>query len=369
MEIFYVQKRTIFETVVGSRAYGISSENSDFDKAGVMIPGIEYFFGLNKFDQFQGFPGEDKTIYDIRKALRLISDNNPNVMDLLWTPERCWTVITSYWENIIEHRDLFISKRCRYTFSGYSFSQLERIKTHRRFILNPAKEPPSRKEFGLPETPLFPTSQLKAVCQAAMEFIIEEERQNFIDELDGIYGDYVVPLLSRFLIPEERGVAMEWLQMGIKAQAKAFQAIGTQYLKDEYIDMAHKELEYYTATKEWERYLNWKKSRNKERAPLEEKYGFDCKHASHLYRLLNMGEEILRTGKVNVDRTNIDAEELKAIRKGSKTYEEIEEYAKRKDEELGVLYKESSLPRSVDMEKINQLCVETVDDYMKNNHE
>jgi hypothetical protein len=202
-----------------------------------------------------------------------------------------------------------------------------------------------------------------------MEFIIEEERQNFIDELDGIYGNYVVPLLSRFLIPEERGIAMDWLQMGIKAQARAFQTIGTQYLKEEYVDMAKKELEHYTATKEWERYLHWKKSRNKARAPLEEKYGYDTKHASHLWRLLAMGEEILRTGKVNVDRTNIDAEQLKAIRNGDKKYEEIEEYACKKDKELNAFYATSILPRSVDMEKINELCVKTVADYMENNPE
>jgi predicted nucleotidyltransferase len=330
-----------------------------------MVPGIEYFFGLGRFDQFNGYPDEDKTIYDIRKAVKLISDNNPNMMDLLWVPERCITKMTDYWKTFMDNRALFVSKRCRYTFSGYATAQLERIKTHRKFLLDPPKNPPTRTELGLPEVSLFPTAQLKAVCYAAMEFLIEEEKQNFIDELDGIYGDYIVPLLARFLHPEERGLAMEWLQMGIKAQAHAFQCLGSHYLKDEYVDMAHKELIFYNAGKEYDRYLQWKKARNKERAPLEEKYGFDTKHAGHLVRLIRMGEEILKTGIVNVDRTGIDADELKAIRAGSWAYEQIEEYAHNKDKEFNDLYTTSKLPRSVDIEKISKLCVETVKAYHK----
>jgi len=368
MEISYVDKNTIFECIVGSQAYGISGLHSDVDKSGVMIPGIEYFFGLNRVDQFNGYPGEDKTIYEFRKALRLISDNNPNMMDLLWVPERCVLRMTEYWQRIIDNRELFISKRCRYTFSGYAIAQLDRIRTHRKFLLDPPKAPPTRAEIGLPEVSIFPTSQLKGVCYAAMEFLIEEEKQNFIDELDGIYGDYIVPLLARFIRPEERALAIEWLQTGIKSQAHAFQSVGTQYIKDEYVEIAHKELSHYNAVKEYSRYMDWKKSRNKARAPLEEKFGFDTKHAGHLVRLLRMGEEILRTGKVNVDRTNIDAEELKAIRAGAWTYDQIDQYAHDKDKEFEELYKSSPLPRSVDMGLINELCIEIVDRYHKNAH-
>jgi len=366
MEREYVEKRIIFETVVGSRAYGIHNPDSDYDKAGVMIPGPEYFFGFQKFEQFRDYPGEDKTIYDIRKALSLISDNNPNMMDLLWMPERCILKTTPYWKRVIERRDLFISKRCRYTFSGYAIAQLNRIKTHRKFLLDPPTKPPERYELGLPETSIFPSSQLKAVCYAAIECIIEEEKEDFIRELDGIYGDYVVPLLARFLKPEERSLGMEWLQLGVKAQAKAFLSLGTQYVKDEYYAMAKKELAHYNQTQEWKRYQQWEKSRNKARAELEKKFGYDTKHAGHLVRLMRMGEEILRTGEVNVDRTGIDADELKAIRNGAWTYEQVEEYASREDI-LSQLYKETNLPKSAQKEAINELCIELNEMYYKEN--
>jgi hypothetical protein len=156
---------------------------------------------------------------------------------------------------------------------------------------------------------------------------------------------------------------MEWFQLGVKSQAKAFLSLGTQYVKDEYVDMAKKELAHYDAMEQWKRYQQWKKSRNKKRAVLEEKYGFDTKHAAHLVRLKRMGEEILKTGQVNVDRTNIDAEELVAIRNGAWDYEKIEEYAQ--DESLlNELYQTTDLRRSSDYAGINKLCIETVEGFL-----
>lgn len=366
MELEYVLPRIIFETVVGSRAYGIHTPESDYDRSGVMIPGPEYFLGFEKFEQFEGFPEKDRKVYDIRKALKLIMDNNPNMMDLLFMPERCVVTSTPYWDKVLEHRDWFVSKKARYTFSGYAIAQLKRIKTHRKFLIDPPKEAPTRENYGLEPESIFPTSQLKAVVYAALEFIQESEKENLIAELDSIYGDYVIPLFARFLKPDQHAVAMDWLQLGIKGQAKAFLSLGTQYIKDEYLDQASKEVAFYDAQADWKRYMQWKKSRNKARAVLEEKYSFDCKHAAHLVRLMRMGVEVLKTGKINVDRTNIDAEELKAIRVGAWKFEEVEEYANEMDKKMDALYKESNLQKEPQRKKIADLCVEISQEYLYN---
>lgn len=364
MEIKYVEDHTIFRCIVGSQAYGTNNEFSDTDYAGVMIPGYEYFLGLKKVEQFQGFE-HDETVYEIRKALTLVADNNPNMLDLLFTPARCIVKSTKAWEKILEKRDLFLSKRMRYTFAGYAIAQLDRIKTHRKFLLDPPKSKPERSDFGLPIESMFPTSQIKSVCQAALEIIIESEREFFVAELDRIYGDYVIPLLSRYIKPEERILAIEWLQQGIKAQCNSFTSLGVQYIKDEYVDQARRELLYYNANLQWEQYETWKKSRNKKRADLEEKFGMDTKHLMHLVRLLRMGVEALEKGVLYVDRTNIDAEELKEIRNGSWTFEQAEQYAKDQDEKLSELYKTSTLPKSPDREAIHDLCVNVIDDFLK----
>jgi predicted nucleotidyltransferase len=368
MEINVVEARTIFLTGVGSRAYGIHRPDSDHDQAGVMIPPSKYFYGLDKFEQFRDFPGVDKVIYDIRKAISLISDNNPNMLDLVFSPERCIIKLEREWETVLENRELFISKKCRHTYSGYAFAQLQRINTHRKFLKEPPKVRPLRETYGLPAVSIFPTAQLKAVVYAAMgDFLIEEKKEDFLSELDDVYSNYIMPIINRYIKPDFRSLAMEYLQVGVKSQANTLKALGPSYIKEEYLDMATKELMFYNANSEWTQYSSWLKSRNKARAELEEKFGYDTKHAAHLVRLIRMCNEILATGKVNVDRTGIDAEELKDIRAGAWDYERLEEYAKRMDDEAGELYITSSLKRSPDINKIKVLCETICEDYLKRN--
>jgi predicted nucleotidyltransferase len=321
---------------------------------------------LDKFEQFTDFPDEDKVIFDIRKAINLIVDNNPNCLDLLFVPERCIIKMTPSWEVFINNRDLFVSKKCRYTFSGYAHAQLERIMTHRKFLLNPIKTEPTRESFGLGVASRFPTSQLKAIVYSALgDIFIENEKVNFLRDLDDIYSNYIMPLFNRFIKEDRRSIALDYLQVGIKSQSNVLSALGPSYIKDEYLEEATKELQYYNARKEWDRFIEWQKHRNKNRAILEEKYGYDCKHAAHLVRLIRMCKEILETGKVNVDRTNIDAEELKEIRNGSWDFDKLKEYSDRMDKEADVLYKTSSLQKSPDVNKIKKLCIEVCENYLK----
>jgi predicted nucleotidyltransferase len=368
MEASYVEKHTIFECIIGSQAYGINTPESDVDKAGVMIPGKEYFFGLKRFDQYQDYPGEDKTIYNIKKVIGLIADNNPNCLDLLFVPERCLLKVTPYWQKVMDNSHLFISKKCKFTFSGYAISQLNRIKTHREYLLNPPKKKPERSDYGLGADSLFETAQIKSLIhiEALYDYIKEEDKDTFLNQLDSIYGDQVIPLFSKYLRQDRRTIALEFLQIALQSQLKTLLALGkNHYIKDEYVDQAERELKYLNNLRNWQRYEEWKKHRNKKRAPLEEKFGYDCKHAAHLIRLLRMGKEILQTGKVNVDRTHIDAEELKAIRNGSMKYEEVEQYANESNKKLGDFYEASTLQKSPQIEKIDALCLDICEDYFK----
>ena len=131
--------------------------------------------------------------------------------------------------------------------------------------------------------------------------------------------------------------------------------------------MANRELKYFSAKNNYDSYKHWEKTRNKDRAEMERKFGFDLKHSVHLVRLMRMGQEILETGKVNVDRTFIDAEELKAIRQGSWTYDMVEQYATDMDKKLDELYKKSKLRFSVNTEFVGNLCTKVISEYARDN--
>jgi FlaA1/EpsC-like NDP-sugar epimerase len=85
---------------------------------------------------------------------------------------------------------------------------------------------------------------------------------------------------------------------------------------------------------------------------------------------MRMGEEILTTGKVNVLRE--DADELLAVRNGEWTYEELLSWAEEKDNLVRkVLYKQSDLPKTVDLNLASKILMEVQDmcwseDYIMN---
>ena len=55
--------------------------------------------------------------------------------------------------------------------------------------------------------------------------------------------------------------------------------------------------EWHTRKKKYNQYNEWLRNRQAERAELERKFGYDCKHGMHLMRLLRMGKEVLSTGQ------------------------------------------------------------------------
>jgi len=91
------------------------------------------------------------------------------------------------------------------------------------------------------------------------------------------------------------------------------------------------------------------------RKQLVEKFGYDCKNAAHLIRLLRMGIEFLTDGELRVFRE--DNAELKEIKSGQWSLEKV----KRESEQLFFLAREafirSPLPPKPDYEKVEELLI------------
>jgi len=96
------------------------------------------------------------------------------------------------------------------------------------------------------------------------------------------------------------------------------------------------------------------KHMGKKRRELVVKFGFDCKNAGHLIRILRVGIEFLTTGEIRVQRE--DAQELIEIKKGEWSLERVERLA----DELFALAHEalihSPLPIKPDYAKADALC-------------
>lgn len=141
----------MYETVTGSIAYGMSSDSSDYDVYGWCIPPKEdvfphlrgeiFGFGkqIQRFEQFQQHGMHDPTalnnkgrtyditIYSIVKYFQLCMENNPNMIDTLYTPYECVLHSTQVGKLVRDNRDIFLHKGCFHRFTGYAHAQLHKM--------------------------------------------------------------------------------------------------------------------------------------------------------------------------------------------------------------------------------------------------
>ena len=306
-KLSWLGDRTIFLTLHGSKAYGTSTPESDIDVKGICIPPKEYYLGFTKsFEQAEGKDPYDMVIYGLQKFMNLAAACNPNIIEVLNTDPSDWVVETPLFEKLWEARDLFLSKKARFTFSGYAASQLKRIKTHRSWLLSPPSEKPKRSTHGLPEQQKLSQSEIGAT-------------QKLVDE-------------------------------GVTVDSNVMQ-------------LFHKEMAYQSAKRQWDQYESWKATRNEKRAKLEAEHGYDTKHAMHLIRLLLMSAEILSTGKVNVKRD--DAELLLSIRRGAWSYDRLIEWVENHEKGMNAILATSRLPEGPDYQKLDLLCQELTEEGLR----
>jgi len=91
------------------------------------------------------------------------------------------------------------------------------------------------------------------------------------------------------------------------------------------------------------------------RKELVDRFGYDCKNATHLIRLLRMGIEFLTEGRLYPTRP--DAAQLKEIKRGEWSLEKVKKEADELFRQANEAYIRSPLPMSVDKDKVNDLCV------------
>lgn len=111
----------------GSIAYGTSTDDSDVDIRGIYLNPIEEFIGT-KPDSEQFMMSEyDTTIYSIKKMFNLLSNCNPNTIELLGLKPEHYLYSTIIGKIICANSFLFLSKKAGYTFGRYANSQLNRL--------------------------------------------------------------------------------------------------------------------------------------------------------------------------------------------------------------------------------------------------
>lgn len=359
-----VEERTILLGIVGSQAYGLNTPTSDIDIKGVCIAPADYYYGIKDFYQkdkgwddphdppSSKFPIleeiTDCCIYELRKFMDLAMKNNPTILEMLWLKDYEY-LNPSVGLELVANRDMFLSKRVKHTYAGYGYSQLKKVETHRRWLLNPPLAKPEAKDYGIGEGHLpFTKSEMGSFLEFIM--VLVKDSIEFMEPADQL----------RKLLLEDIDLVTLVKQKPLHRDVIPYIQQMTRASND-YMHLLQSSQAYRTAINEWDSYQQWKRTRNPARAALEAKCGFDSKFAAHSVRLLRQGLECLKYKTLIVDRREAgDAEELLSIRNGDKSYEEVIAITEALFTQLEEAYTTSSLPHHVDQEAIHGLCSELV---------
>lgn len=134
-----------YEVIMGSNAYAVSSDMSDTDIVGFCIPSKEDIFPhlrgefvdfgthLPRFKNWQRHHIQDPDmqreydvdIYGIIHYFDLCMDNNPNLVDSLFVPERCVIYMTAVGKLVRDNRKMFLHKGAFHRFKGYAWRQMQ----------------------------------------------------------------------------------------------------------------------------------------------------------------------------------------------------------------------------------------------------
>lgn len=224
--------------LMGSLSHGtyIPDHIDDVDIMGIYCPRPEDLVGLGRHEHSVWAQDElDIVAYSLGKMVGLLLKANPNVLGFLWLPEYVYT--TPAFDRLLAMRDAFSSREAYHTFSGYAWSQYNKME-------------------------------------------------------NGVYRGY----------------------MGEK------------------------------------------------RKELVREFGYDVKNGAHLIRLLRMGNEFLRTGQLNVRRS--DAAELLAIKQGGWSLAQVRQEAHRLMDDARLAVSESPLPAKPDRKRAEAFLVETQTAYL-----
>lgn len=151
---YRVEEGLQYLTLMGSHAYGVVTPESDYDVYGFFIPPMELLYpylggeiegfgekvdripqwrldNIVGLDAYGDMLEIDCTIFNITRYFTLLMDNNPNILESIYTDEEDVIYQSDIAKNIRKNREVFLHKGLVTQFMGYATSQLKALDKNR----------------------------------------------------------------------------------------------------------------------------------------------------------------------------------------------------------------------------------------------
>ncbi|RPE45042.1 hypothetical protein EDD90_8303 [Streptomyces sp. Ag109_O5-1] len=127
-----VRDHTIYACVMGSRAFGLATEDSDTDRRGVFLAPTPLFWRFEKPPTHVEGPGEERFSWELERFCELALRGNPNVLECLHSP--LVEHLDETGRELLSLRGAFLSRQVYSTFTRYALGQRRKldadIRTH-----------------------------------------------------------------------------------------------------------------------------------------------------------------------------------------------------------------------------------------------
>lgn len=342
--------------VRGSHMYGTNLPTSDVDITFIYQQPTDEILRGNYKEQIN-YGGNDIVGYEIQRYIQLLSQNNPNILESLDIPEDC-VIYKDIKMNGFTQED-WLTKKTKDSILGYASSQIKKATGLNKNMNNPQ---PEKRKTILDFCYVISKGKSIPFKEWFVEFEkIYSERYNNQKILDlnnwglvkvpngkGLYAAFIDDGRNNF-----RGLLKDDDSTQLRLSAIPKEVAQTQEPVLIYYNLDGFEVH----CKQHFAYWKWVNERNEERFNMNQKagQGVDLKNMMHLFRLLEMCENISVGKGLKVRSDNV--EYLIDIRKGKYDYQNLLEESEKKFEIIKNNFESVDLPEEIDIEKSKDLLL------------
>jgi len=308
--------KRILELEVGSRLYGTDTPESDIDLSGIFVAPKEFYLGLknvaevdmsivSKKDNGRNDQDAiDRKFYELRKFIKLASENNPNIIEQLFVNKDNVVFANLLGWKLLQNQEIFPHKGCYNKFIGYAISQKKKM--------------------------VIKSDNMIHIVEAIELFKTFDPKHYVAEEL----------------------IAIKESKLPVKDTGQHIRIGDMSVQKNDTFKQVLRKLED-RKSKFGGRYDDY-----------VSKSGYDRKFASHLIRLFHEGNELLETGKIEFPLKNRN--EILAIKEGHFTVNEVLEMAEELENKMIKIYDRSDLPNKPQIDKIEKLLIDLIEESWEN---